>query len=423
MVRFTDSLKEAIRRAANLDAEQSNPDAYYAAAIKRLSAEEVWPLERRTVGSNEVLSHPDDQPFRPDRILHKAAAINITRLLQHRPDRRNELVQNTRRVFCNNKDAVIIKADIKACYESISLKEVASRCRADWRLEPSVRRIIDRYARSTDYARMGNDPSRGLPRGLALSAALSEYFLQAVDREMRDIPGLIFYGRFVDDMIFVCLPRNEGQTTDCVAEEMKSKIEAILNTNNLSLNSDGGKFGAIASEHSGGGSGIDFLGYRFCVSSKTSAMDIHLDLSDRSFHRYQARILGAIRRLRNGQDKQLFFDTIKLLTGNYIIGKTPGTLRLRKAGIYYRYPLITRRTLDDSKTVPGRLEQLDSLLYRMIYGKGGSDTQSAREFLTRSERRQLYLMRFSDGFDNRRVVEIGSENRQRVIRVMKGDSR
>ena len=47
----------------------------------------------------------------------------------------------------------------------------------------------------------------GVPRGIGISAYLSELFMRNVDNQIQELDDLIYYARYVDDIIAIFVPQ------------------------------------------------------------------------------------------------------------------------------------------------------------------------------------------------------------------------
>ncbi|MAZ03000.1 MAG: Reverse transcriptase [Sneathiella sp.] len=73
---------------------------------------------------------------------------------------------------------------------------------------------------------------RGIPQGTPISATLSNLYLMAFDKEIKDFCVSIgaFYQRYSDDILVICSPEREG--------EVSKKIKYLMDREKLSLNEE-----------------------------------------------------------------------------------------------------------------------------------------------------------------------------------------
>jgi len=126
-----------------------------------------------------------------------------------------------------------------------------------------------------DYIAISGDLN-GLPRGIGISAYLSEIYLSSIDAEIRRIDDLFYYGRYVDDMILMYAPQQKD-----LAANYLNTLSKVLHGKGLKLNS---KTKEISLTEQNGR--FDYLGYTFDVSSSTPGVR----LSKRKLDKYRSRI-------------------------------------------------------------------------------------------------------------------------------------
>lgn len=83
--------------------------------------------------------------------------------------------------------------------------------------------------------------STGLPRGLGISAVLSELRMKYFDLSLRRVEGVYYYARFVDDIIVFCSSR---RSADMVMETAKAELYKL----GLTLNDKSHIFGSPPSQ-------------------------------------------------------------------------------------------------------------------------------------------------------------------------------
>lgn len=71
--------------------------------------------------------------------------------------------------------------------------------------------------------------STGLPRGLGISAVLSELYMKYFDLSIRRVGGVYYYARFVDDIIVFCSDQHSANVVMETAKSELSKLGLTLN--------------------------------------------------------------------------------------------------------------------------------------------------------------------------------------------------
>src|SRR5699024_10410218 len=121
--------------------------------------------------------------------------------------------------------------------------------------------------------------AKGLPRGIGVSAFLSELFMRDIDNQIRNLTDLVYYARYVDDIVAVFIPKS----TTIEKNRMKRyfvKIKDIVKEKGIKLNraktncfnlmkgvsqliirKEIYKGGEMRTSELTGNDGIEFLGY------------------------------------------------------------------------------------------------------------------------------------------------------------------
>ncbi|EGQ9143178.1 maturase, partial [Vibrio parahaemolyticus] len=184
---------------------------------------------------------------------------------------RDLIVSRVRSVFLDKSPKYIVKADVKDFYESIEHELIIKKLHASTRLSVLPKRILTQLLRS--YANLvGCD--KGLPRGVGLSAYLSEVYMKDLDDELVNSPDLTFYSRYVDDLILIYSPdliKDKSYYLQAVGEAVgRKKLQLNNKTKEIDLTVD------KAQE-------FEYLGYKFSSKGK----DIVIRLSSKRVDKYK----------------------------------------------------------------------------------------------------------------------------------------
>ena len=195
-------------------------------------------------------------------------------LYEIRMPSRDILVSQIKSLALDGVPKYIIRSDVESFYESVRHKELLDGIHQSSELSVLIKRILTRLMK--DYVSVSGDQN-GLPRGIGISAYLSEIYLASIDAEIRQQEDLFYYARYVDDMVLMYAPHRKelvGQYLIALTSIMKAK-GLTLNDKTKSidlLEQQKGKF--------------DYLGYTFDVSSSTPGVR----LSQRKLDKYKSRI-------------------------------------------------------------------------------------------------------------------------------------
>ncbi|MFM4982075.1 RNA-directed DNA polymerase [Aeromonas caviae] len=130
---------------------------------------------------------------------------------------------------------IIIRTDISSFYESISHDLLKLTLERHGHLSLSTKRIINETLK---FYTIETGSSRGLPRGIGISAYLSEVFMIDIDDEILKLPHIIYYKRYVDDIIAIFSPPIKIDETLLMQD-----IERIINNHKLTLKEGANKRG------------------------------------------------------------------------------------------------------------------------------------------------------------------------------------
>lgn len=154
----------------------------------------VWKIDNNNIISIFVMKHIQ-YVFKK---LYKVEQAN-----------RQEKLSQVKSILDTKIPYTIFKTDIESFYESIDNEILLKKILADNLLSIELKRILKNLLID----------EKGVPRGLGISPLLSELYLRNLDNSISRKDGIIFYSRYVDDILIISLDNNEN-------------IETILKKNN-----------------------------------------------------------------------------------------------------------------------------------------------------------------------------------------------
>lgn len=252
------------------------------------------------------------------------------------PSNRNEIV-DTLEVHLRAKIQYgIIRSDIKHFFESIPQDRLMKRLYEDGKVSPRIMRYIKR----TLYAHnvmTHNAERKGLPRGVCFSSYLAEIYLRSFDESVKNMDGVLFYRRYVDDILILTIK-------PATPQDINRKIEDAINSIGLELHH--GKKTMVAEIYEDSGKCVfDYLGYKFNVSYGHTTVG----LSTNKIQKYNLllnkifEIYGKTKNYYAKKNSPLkeFLSRIAVLMGN---GNLNGRKNFVKTGIYYSNKMLTSLT-------------------------------------------------------------------------------
>ncbi len=262
---------------------------------------------------------------------------------------RNKIIKQIFNIASDGFPKIIIKTDIKSFYESIPQDRLFKKIENNTLLSPFSKKLIKRlFYEFEDKKDKTKIPlGRGIPRGIGISAYLSELFMRDIDNEIRSLNDVIYYARYVDDIVVIVCPKTESKTRNYLNE-----IKAIVNTHLLELKdgSDGGeiKTKVIPLFQDTNRVRTDFnlfefnyLGYKFILKHfpKPPRTELTIEISDNKIkEKYIYRLEEMVKAYNNDskynekEARNIMFSRLKFLTGNFHLNNNKRNL---KSGIYY----------------------------------------------------------------------------------------
>ena len=347
-----------------------------------------------------------------DKTIYRHAAIGEALLIRHVADgvrRITGVRQSDRKGIVKSLVAVVgegipfgvLKFDIRSFYESVDPFEIIANLRADSAFSRQSVNLLESF-----FDALRRQGIRGLPRGIGLSATLSEYMLRNFDRAIAAHPGITFYSRYVDDGIIVASPQQD-------LDDMRAFVSAAL-PQSLELHRAKTK-AYVFGRYVRGNPGIierefDFLGYNLKVSEiiqidQSRLRNVELDISAKKISKIKRRMAKAILAFNDGGNYAHLISRTKLLTSNFgYIDKSSGQQRF--SGLRYNYGLI-----DPHQS--SALIELDRFLTNVI--KSPHPGNRLRPNLSEAQARNLLGFGFKRGFLRNRFFTFREDHLRQMI--------
>ncbi len=312
---------------------------------------------------------------------------NIYRIYKVKQANRHDLACRIRDTVGSGFPYEIVRTDISDFYESVDREKLYAKLDQDQLLSSSSKRFIRQIF--TSYKALSGS-SKGIPRGVGISAYLAELFLRPVDRAVGELPGIVMYCRYVDDIVAVFARPPAGDALG----PYKSRVLEILNDNRLIHNAS--KTSEFDLGDKGGPKSFEYLGYSFTATLRT----LEIAPSDAKVEKLRQRLEAVFleyRRAAPTRQRQAFREIVarvKFLTGNMRLKNSKSNAT---TGIYYTSPLVT-----DLR----KYGTLDSLLKKKI---STIKRPSLRSSLARYS--------FMSGFVERRFHNFSSRELQTIVKA------
>jgi len=348
----------------------------------------------------------------PDELVVRKLQMNLKQCSPAALEGRSQIVRNLRLLLEEGVPYRVYRLDIRSFFESFDRQHVLHLVNSLCTLSPQSKLLI-----AALFKRHADLGGTGLPRGLALSAALSELLMRDFDRKVRWANDTFFFARYVDDIIIVTSARE-------IVSDFLKNIQSwlpcglTLNHQKKSIVDTAGKVSKVDAPCINRLLAFNYLGYKFDVSNPTKLVarnisdgklfrKVIVDITEKKIKKIKTRIIRSLMDFLKTGDWPLLKDRIVFLTQNFSV-YNPKAGGKKVAGIYFSYPLATLES-------PG-LRNLDSFLRNAVLGKQGRIFARTSTLLTGKRRRELLGYSFVRGHTDRSFVHFSS---QRISNIQK----
>jgi len=260
---------------------------------------------------------------------------------------RNKIIKQVYNLISDGFPKVVVRTDVKKFYESIPQEKLFEKIFNNTLLSPLSKKFLRRLFYEFEMIKDSREmlPKKGIPRGFGISAYLSELYMREIDNEIKSLPDVIYFARYVDDIIVVFSPKTKSQIQD-----YQSKIKKIINKYHLEIRdgSDNQPSKTFTYELLESTlpklEKLTFLGYTFVINKNHS---VKIELSCDKLKRYITRIKLSIEAYNKDSKydekraRKMLSDRFKFLIGNYHLNHNKKNI---KAGIFYSNQMLSLNT-------------------------------------------------------------------------------
>ena len=319
----------------------------------------------------------------------KQLQLNIRRLYKVKQSNRSNIVCQLREVLSNSFPKFIVRTDIEDFFESIPRDRLVKKIDQEPLLTTSSKKIVKQILR--EYENLSGNTD-GIPRGVGISAYLSELYMRGLDEEVHSQDDVVFYARYVDDIVVVYSPKPNSDTSNI----QKRLIE---NIKNLGLSENSKKTKSFDLTANGNKSfKFEYLGYRIHFASGNVSLRLskkrvekYKDRIELSFDKYLSSLATNEKRAR-----KILIKRVRFLTGNTrLLNNKKNVL----VGVYFSNSLLN---------CSADLKALDKVLHNKI-----STIPYSRL------RERLQKMSFVEGFNQKRFARFSVLDLAKIVEVWK----
>ncbi|SDI54980.1 MULTISPECIES: antiviral reverse transcriptase Drt3a [Bradyrhizobium] len=324
---------------------------------------------------------------------HSVVLRGLNRLIRQatkiRPSDRDTIIRRLGTVLAEGVPHRIYKFDIKAFFESVDTKRLFDELANVSTLPRSAALVLEHYLNE-----LHSRGIIGLPRGVQLSATLSEFTLQRFDGELSILPEVYFHARYVDDIVIVTSGRENPK-------DFARKIRRLLAPLGLELNHKKTKRIEIPVQSKSDGRAtlgqFDYLGYNFSIHESTRnaerrlAREVEITIAGTKIARLKTRLCCSIGAFLDDGDIGKLERRLQVLTGNYNV-RDFSIGRSRNTGLYCNYRRVNSQAA---------LAELDTFFRSLLIG---TRNRLSRRLATKAPakvRRSLLKYNFVQSFNQR----------------------
>ncbi|MFP3602556.1 antiviral reverse transcriptase Drt3a [Paraburkholderia sp. SIMBA_053] len=346
-----------------------------------------------------------------DRLVIRRLNNVLRRTYRIKQSDRNDVVRQSVKLLTEPAEKYIVKLDIKGFYESIDRTKLLGQLDDDQLLSDRTRWLLREVFKNL----IAQVPT-GLPRGISVSATLSEILMRRIDQKIRQIDGVYFAARYVDDLIIFSTSRPAG---------IVEKVQALLPVG-MALNEDKTKsvFVGCCCSHECVHIAtacpcvpkctcvpdplkrreLSYLGYRISFNNipsspeKKKRMKVDVGLSKSKVNRYKTRIVLAFLSHIKSPNFELLRQRIRFLCENSQFSG-PGLRGRLKTGVRFNYPLINDYA---------ELVELDHFLRAQIFSSIGAYGMRMTASLSTGQKAVLAAYSFRSGHQSHRSRPVHS---------------
>lgn len=310
---------------------------------------------------------------------------------------KHQIMSNVKLLLNTTAPFYLIRTDITSFFESIPQQSLLDKINANNlvnnKTKGMIRGILSEYNRQKDTNKI--KANCGVPRGIGISSYLSEIYMHDIDQHIRNREEVIFYARYVDDILIILagLPDNQNINKYYkVLKELFAKYGLEIKKNNPKED----KCKLIDFYNSTAKQQFTYLGYKITISKPKNVMNAEFGMSDKKVDKIKRKIDAAFTHFEKvskqniKKAKRNLLDSLDLISGNYRLTKSKERV---KAGLFFGNDLLTDSTDLDNLTT--YLSNKDITPYENVL-KGVDDRQKYIE----SIKEKINAINFKQRWEN-----------------------
>lgn len=283
---------------------------------------------------------------------------NVRKTFKVKQSNRHLILTQIKMLLNDSSPKYIIRTDVSSFYESISqnklFKKINNNTLLNTQSKVFIKQIIDDYNCKKDNEIIEN--GKGIPRGVGISAYLSELYMKDVDNQIRNLQDIIYYARYVDDIFIVISPKLPKKNVEAYFTE----ISNLMSREDLSLKEIGNNKCSLVdlTQPNVSEKIITYLGYNLYIRRIGNTTRVLFGLSETKKEKIKNRISKCYARFNETNKygikraKKELLLSLRFLATNT---KLTGAKNRVKTGIYFSNSLLDEKYYKD-------IEEFDDFL-------------------------------------------------------------
>jgi len=340
----------------------------------------------------------------PNKLILRKLNDNIKRIYKDEQANRRIIISQVKTLLSETCPFWVIKTDIKSFYESIDRARLISKFSDDSILSYQSMYLLKKVFENPILA-----GKSGVPRGMNISATMSELYMRKFDRWIRSFDSVYYYARFVDDIIVFSNSLKDSLNLIANLNSHLSELAEGLTINQKKTelfdgktleNLDIDKGTKLIKKNK-----LDYLGYSFSVENgRSKSKKLIVSIAEKKVTKIKTRVIKAFLDFSKNKNFGLLEKRIQFLTGNYSIRKSEEGNSLR-AGIYYNYLQVTDNSV---------FNELSQFIRKSIFSK--SRNFGGKIGLNSTQKSKLSKYCFLAGFKKKVYFEFSYPEMQEIIK-------
>ena len=324
---------------------------------------------------------------------------------------KHQVLSNVKLLLNTTTPFYLIRTDITSFFESIPQQALLDKINANNlvnnKTKGMIKRILAEYNKQKDFHKIKADC--GIPRGIGISSYLSEIYMHDIDQHIKNREEVIFYARYVDDILIILTGLLDNQSISEYYKGLKNLFQNYgleLKKNDPKEN----KCKLIDFYNSTAKQQFPYLGYNITITKTGNVSNVEFGMTEKKVAKIKHKIDAAFAHFEKAsknnikQAKRDLLDSLNLISGNYRLAKSKERV---KAGLFFGNDLLTDlKSLEDLTTY---LSGKAVIPYINVL-KGSNDRQkyiaSIQRKIRKIDFKQCWLDHIMFKFSPERLAEI-----------------